>query len=281
MFSSEALHLGPLILPWRLIIVLLAMFGVSILAFIVSRKLNWEKSVLKIFFDSLTNSFFVGLIGARIGFVVIHWDVYAVSMMDILKIQDKGFHFIIGVIVGVLWFYFRNKKLLKKSKIIFIGIFTLLLVIGLTLQVYLKPQDNFPDLKFSALTQMNQAPEKVALKTFIGRPMVINLWASWCPPCHREMPVLHQAQQQYSQIHFIMLNQGEDATTVQQYLNRHQFDFKQILLDPYSDMSQHMNMFGLPSTLFFNAQGQLVARHMGELTPAMLQQYLKKISTPS
>ena len=44
-------------------------------------------------------------------------------------------------------------------------------------------------------------------------------------------------------------------------------------------MPQQMNMHGLPSTLFFNAQGQLISRHMGELTPAMLQQYLKKIST--
>lgn len=37
-------------------------------------------------------------------------------------------------------------------------------------------------------------------------------------------------------------------------------------------------MFGLPSTLFFNAQGQLVERHLGELTPAMLKQYLQKIT---
>ena len=75
-----------------------------------------------------------------------------------------------------------------------------------------------------------------------------------------------------------MLKQGEDQVTVQDYLRRYDLKFKHVLLDPYGEIPQQMNMFGLPSTLFFNAQGQLVERHMGELSPAMLQQYLKKIS---
>lgn len=43
-------------------------------------------------------------------------------------------------------------------------------------------------------------------------------------------------------------------------------------------MPQHMNMYGLPSTLFFNAKGQLVESHVGELSQAMLKQYLQKIT---
>ena len=50
-----------------------------------------------------------------------------------------------------------------------------------------------------------------------------------------------------------------------------------MLLDPAARLGQHFNMFGLPSTLFFNAQGELVDHHMGELTKPMLQHYLKKI----
>lgn len=105
------------------------------------------------------------------------------------------------------------------------------------------------------------------------------MWASWCPPCHREMPVLQRAHDQHPEMNFIMLNQGEDQVTVHKYLKRYRLNFKDVLLDPQGEMPQQMNMHGLPSTLFFNAQGQLIARHMGELTPAMLQQYLKKIST--
>lgn len=115
------------------------------------------------------------------------------------------------------------------------------------------------------------------MQQFKGQPTVVNLWASWCPPCHREMPVLQQAQQQHPNIHFVMLNQGEDIDTVRTYLSKNQFNFQHVLLDSRGEMPQAINSFGLPTTLFFNAQGQLVERHQGELSQAMLQQYLKKI----
>ncbi|MHA5056356.1 TlpA family protein disulfide reductase, partial [Acinetobacter schindleri] len=83
---------------------------------------------------------------------------------------------------------------------------------------------------------------------------------------------------QHPQVNFVMLNQGEEVATVNAYLRKHQFQFKHVLLDQYGELTQQLNSFGLPTTLFFNAQGQLVERHMGELSPAMLQQYLNRIS---
>ncbi|TCB50079.1 TlpA family protein disulfide reductase [Acinetobacter sp. ANC 4779] len=266
-------------LPWTLIIILLAMMSVAMMGHILGRKLGWENAVIQAFKDALWSSFLLGLIGGRIVFVLLHWDAYSISLIDILKIQDKGFHLIGGVVTGIAWFLGQNKRLPGKSKAIFILVFTLLLSIGIAVQTHLKPKLHFPELNFSSLTQNAETSAKVPLKQFIGQPTVINLWASWCPPCHREMPVLQQAHDQYPGINFIMLNQGEELRTVQDYLTRYDLKFKHVLLDPYGAMPQQMNMFGLPSTLFFNAQGQLIERHMGELTPAILQQYLKKIST--
>lgn len=279
MISSEALHLGPLMLPWLLIIIFIAMMIVSIIGHIVGRKLQWEKAVIQIFKDSLWTSFLIGLIGGRIVFVLLHWEAYATSAIDIFKIQDKGFHLIGSVVSGITWFLWRNKGLPGKSKAMFVFIFTLLVSTSIMLQNSLKQEIHFPDLSFVPLIQNDEASEKVSIKQFSGQPTVINLWASWCPPCHREMPVLQQAQYQYPEINFIMLNQGEDQVTVHDYLRRYDLKFKHVLLDPDGEMPQQINMFGLPSTLFFNAQGLLVEHHMGELTPAMLQQYLKKIST--
>src|SRR5690606_40886240 len=60
-----------------------------------------------------------------------------------------------------------------------------------------------------ALTKLEGG--EVRLPTFIGQPTVVNLWATWCPPCRREMPVLRDAQQRYPDIAFIFANQGESA----------------------------------------------------------------------
>ena len=141
------------------------------------------------------------------------------------------------------------------------------------LKQWQKPHSFYPKMQFSSLEQT-----EIPLQQFMGKPTVVNLWASWCPPCHREMPVLAQAQTQFKNVNFAMLNQGENVVTIQQYLNKHHFSFQHVLMDSQGQLAKEMKMFGLPSTLFFNSQGQLIDRHMGELSPAMLQQYLKKIS---
>ncbi|WP_459655422.1 TlpA family protein disulfide reductase, partial [Achromobacter xylosoxidans] len=70
------------------------------------------------------------------------------------------------------------------------------------------------------------------LAAFQGKPTVVNLWASWCPPCRREMPAFEQAQAANPDIHFVFLNQGEAASTVRQYLDEHAPSLANALLDP-------------------------------------------------
>lgn len=273
MISAEAIHLGPFMLPFPLLLVLLALVIVYVVGRILQKKQQWSVQTWQVFSDSLWTTLWVGLIAARLAFVLLNLDVYVASPIDMIKIQDKGFHFYGGVIAGVAWFLWKNCAFKLENKVIFVTIFTLICAFSLGLKQWQKPQSFYPNMQFSSLEQ-----QQTPLKQFIGKPTVINLWASWCPPCHREMPVLAQAQKDFKQINFVMLNQGESAEKVQAYLTKNQFSFQHILLDPQGELAKEMKMFGLPSTLFFNAQGQLIDRHMGELSPAMLQQYLKKIS---
>ncbi|AWL28712.1 TlpA family protein disulfide reductase [Acinetobacter defluvii] len=274
MISSEAIHLGPFMLPFPLLLVLFGLLIVYAVGKILEKKQQWSVQTWRTFSDSLWTMLWVGLVAARLVFVLLNLDVYLASPIDIIKVQDKGFHLYGGVIAGVAWFLWKNRTFKLENKVIFVTIFTLICALSLGLSQWQKPQSFYPNMQFNNLEQ-----QQISLKQFVGKPTVVNLWASWCPPCHREMPVLAQAQNDFKQVNFVMLNQGEGVEKVQAYLSKNQFSFHNVLFDTQGELAKEMKMFGLPSTLFFNAQGQLVDRHMGELSPAMLQQYLKKISS--
>lgn len=281
MISAEALHLGPLMLPWSLLIILGAIVLTLVCGRIYGKKMAWQNDAQQRFNDSIWTSFCIGLLVARIVFVLFHIDDYLASPIDIVKIQDKGFEIYSGAMAGVAWFLWKNRALTSKFKLLLVGSFVAVIILGFGLKFISNRQQNYPDLSFSILdhSQTQQEMPTLAMSSFKGQPTIVNLWASWCPPCHREMPVLAKAHHQHPNVNFVMLNQGEDAQTIADYLNRYSFNFKYVLLDPYGKMGEQMNMYGLPSTLFFNADGVLVARHMGELTSATLNQYLEKIST--
>src|SRR5262249_48298960 len=70
-----------------------------------------------------------------------------------------------------------------------------------------------------------------SLANFKGQPPVVNLWATWCPPCRREMPMLQRAQAEHPEIHFVFINQGESAPAVQRFVAALQAPLRNVLLD--------------------------------------------------
>jgi len=129
------------------------------------------------------------------------------------------------------------------------------------------------------LASLDEQP--VNLDAYAGRPVVLNLWASWCPPCRREMPVFQQAQAAFPDIAFVMVNQGESAQQARAFLARERLAFNDVLLDPASQAMRAMGSRGLPTTLFFDAQGRLVHTHLGELTMASLKHTVSRRFPPS
>ncbi len=135
-----------------------------------------------------------------------------------------------------------------------------------------RPQVALPDLTLKRL-----GAGEVSLHKFLGRPLVINLWASWCPPCRAEMPLLAEAQSRYPEVTFLFVNQGEDEATIHKFLSETGLPLGWVLLDPDNKLSRILKAGGLPTTYFFNAEGALVATHPGQLYEAALQDYIEKI----
>ena len=124
--------------------------------------------------------------------------------------------------------------------------------------------------------------QPVALQQFAGKPVVLNLWATWCPPCRREMPVLAAAQQRHPDVHFVFANQGESAQKVQAFLAGDRLALDNVLLDAHGEVARHFGHRALPTTLFFDARGMLADVRIGEVSHATLTERLARLgASPS
>ena len=110
-----------------------------------------------------------------------------------------------------------------------------------------------------------------------GRPVVVNLWASWCGPCRQEMPMLAAAQQREGEVGFLFVNQGESASAVRAYLTGQSLPLRDVLLDPGSALGPAVGSPGLPTTLFYDARGRQVDAHFGVLNAAALESRLRSL----
>lgn len=106
--------------------------------------------------------------------------------------------------------------------------------------------------------------------------MVVNLWATWCPPCRREMPMLAAAQQEYDEVTFVFVNQGEGRGEIKGYLDQNGLALDNVLLDTRGALGQTVGSMALPTTLFYDANGRLADTHLGELSRATLARGIQR-----
>lgn len=222
----------------------------------------------------LLDAVFWGLAAARLGYIAQWWEEYAQSPMSMISIGDQGFSWWIGVLAAsaLIWWRTRSSRVLRRP--VLVGITAGLLSWFAAGGVLDLLQRSAPPLPALALATLDEQP--VILNSYGGRPVVLNLWASWCPPCRREMPVFERAQAQYPDIAFVMVNQGESAQQARAFLESQRLKLKDVLLDPSSQTMQAVASRGLPTTLFFDEQGRLVDTHLGELTMASLKNTMSR-----
>jgi len=216
----------------------------------------------------------VGLVAARLGYVLQWWPEYAAAPGAIIAIGDGGFLWWTGLPAALGFAWWRTGRRLPLRRPLLAGIAAGMVAWFASSGLLLVMQRSAPPLPAIELATLDGQP--ATLDTLSGRPMVLNLWATWCPPCRREMPVLADAQRRYPAVAFVLANQGEDSGTIREYLDAAGLEPDHVLLDPHSQAMLETGTRGLPTTLFFNADGRLVDTHMGELTRASLASTLHK-----
>ena len=227
--------------------------------------------------DILSTMVWVGLLTARVAFVVTWWDLYRADLWSIANIRDGGFSPWAGLAAAgsvAIWHGWRSAA---RRQPLMLG----LAAGALTWAVLSAAVGTFNKPTLPTVALITIAGESVNLTTLAkGQPMVVNLWASWCPPCRREMPVLAAAQQRETGVTFVFANQAEGADTALRYLRTHAFTLANVVFDPRAELGRAVGSTGLPTTLFYDASGRLVNAHLGELSPASLASQLNALRKP-
>lgn len=113
---------------------------------------------------------------------------------------------------------------------------------------------------------MDMDGEAHSLSDYAGKVVLINFWATWCPPCVREMPSMERLYQRLQDEPFVVLaiNQFETTDHVFAFMGQLEvFPSFPILFDPESDISQAFGVRGLPTSFLLDRQGRIVFRAIG------------------
>ena len=116
------------------------------------------------------------------------------------------------------------------------------------------------------------------LQDLHGKDVILNFWATWCPPCKLEMPLLEATYEQFKDqgVIVIGINDKETVSTITPFIQGMGITFP-IWLDPNEGSFQDFQIPGLPTTYFIDRRGRLVDENIGPLTQAKMTDYLNKL----
>lgn len=130
-------------------------------------------------------------------------------------------------------------------------------------------------------TVLDMDGNEVTLESKIGKPLVINFWASWCPPCKGEMPDFEEVYQEKGEdITFMMVNMTdggrETVDTAKSFLSDSGYTFP-VYFDTQQSAAGTYGISSIPTTIFIDAKGQIIAGSTGAIDKDTLRKGIDMI----
>ena len=252
------MNIGPLTLPLGPVIFFLSVAIALFAAWLVDRqRKDAEPAIYK--------SVLVGLVVARLAFVLSYLPAYGGDFLKMLDIRDLGFSPLPGILAGVLVIAITVARRKTMRRPLCVGAVAGLIVwfAGGAASTYWRASAMAPEISL-----FNTSGTMQRLAPHDGKPFVVNLWATWCPPCQAEMPALADAQAADPRIDLVFVNQGESLDTVEAFMTRLNLHVGNVLLDPEVGVARATGATAYPTTYFYDASGRLLDTHIGQFSRA-------------
>lgn len=183
------------------------------------------------------------------------WNAVAIGSVLLLVVMLVFYH---QILTGAIQLPFGPRPLLAQSE-----------------------SDKAPSLASTGLAPGEVAPnftlpsldgEPMSLSDFRGQPVLINFWATWCPPCRNEMPAIQRvyAGQTHGTFVVVAINLRESEDTVRSFVEEMGLSFP-ILLDERGEVMERYKVMGLPSSFFLAPDGTIHVRRVGEMTEEFIE----------
>ncbi len=220
----------------------------------------------------------IGVAVARLAYVGVHADVFAARPWETLYLWQGGFVGWAGGAAAVLTVFVRRVR--SSAPPAFGGApFAAAAVVGFGAAMFLPaPEASRPLADWTASVATLDGGADAA-SSWVGTPTVVNLWASWCGPCRREMPMLVEEVGLRPEVRLVLVSQGEGPGPVTAFLEEAGLDADPVRLDPRGEVGREVGLVGLPTTLFVSADGTVRVTAFGELSRARVRSHLAEIAT--
>lgn len=167
----------------------------------------------------------------------------------------------------------RNKTLVSKI--------LLLLLLCLTVLVVMT---NFPTKRATSTSYASDFTvdtlerKDVTLQELKGKGVILSFWATYCPPCEKELPYLEKAYEKYEHqdVEIIAMNVSEPRLIVGKFIEKRALQLP-IALDWNGSVAKQYEVMTLPTTIVINAKGEIVKRAVGEQNEEQIEALIQLV----
>ena len=284
------ISLGPILIPVFALGLVTSLYAMTWVLGRIAPRLDFDTKRVK---HIVERSFLVGIVAARLGFVVRYWESYLQAPWTVFFLWQPGYSIGIGLSAAVMfaaWRIQQSHSLLRRPSLLILssGVLTGLVMFSLVGGLAWALSDRNSSISGTTIkdfTLQDLEGNTVHWSDLEGEVVLLNFWATWCPPCRREMPLLNAVYQDYKAQGFTVvgLAVGESEDTVRAYVDSIGVTYPVWVDGDSNRQNRTWDIFdlyggaGLPTTLFVDRAGVIRHRYIGELSRGYIDSQIKPL----